>query len=407
MARRSTRVRFPGASGNELAARLEVPAGKPRAFVLFAHCFTCSKDLKSVGWISRALVDRGLGLLRFDFTGLGESAGDFADTNFSSNIEDLVAAADWLREHHEAPAVLVGHSLGGAAVLAGAHRIPESRAVATIGAPSEPVHLTETLLAAAPGLEEGAGDEAVEVRLAGRPFRIKRQLVEDLEESRLSAAIGSLGRALLIFHSPVDEVVGIDHARKIYKAARHPKSFVSLDGADHLLLGREDDARFVGEVLASWAARYFQAEAPEAVEPAHGEVVVTGGGPGYETRIQAGEHVLIADEPRSVGGEDLGPGPYELLLAALGACKSMTMRMYAARKEWPLEDTEVRLRHSRIHAEDCAECETEKGKLDQIEVELAVDGPLTEEQRERILAIAERCPVHRTLKSEVRIVERR
>jgi len=402
--RKSIKVQFPGASGEQLAARLEVPTRGARAYALFAHCFTCSKDLKSVGWITRSLVARGIGVLRFDFTGLGESEGDFADTNFSSNIDDLVAAADWLRENHEAPALLIGHSLGGAAVLAGAHRVPESVAVATIAAPSDPAHLKSLLTSGSSELEERG---EAEIQLAGRPFKIRSQLLEDLDGQKLPDAISGLERALLIFHSPTDETVGIDHARRIYKAARHPKSFISLDGADHLLLKRESDARYVGEVLASWAGRYLTEEAaPEAEESTQGEVVVTGGSEGFETHIRGGEHRLIADEPRSVGGHDVGPDPYTLLLSSLGACKSMTMQMYARRKGWPLENTEVRLRYARIHAEDCEECETEKGSVDQIEVDLAVEGPLTDEQRERILAIAERCPVHRTLTTETRIVEK-
>ncbi len=251
------RIRFPGALGGQLAARLERPPHKPIAYVLFAHCFSCSKDLRAAGWISRVLVERGLAVLRFDFTGLGESEGDFADTNFTSNLDDLVAAADYLRGNHEAPRILIGHSLGGAAVLAGAGRIPESVAVATIAAPSDTTHLADTILHMAPDLSEQG---EVEVRLGGRPFRIKTQLVDDLRHQNLTVAIQNLRRALLVLHSPVDEIVGIDHAHRIFEAARHPKSFVSLDGADHLLLRREPDARYVAEVLVAWAGRYLEGD---------------------------------------------------------------------------------------------------------------------------------------------------
>lgn len=404
MKTRSERVRFPGAFGDELAARVELPAAEPRAWALFAHCFTCSKDLKAVGHLSRSLAERGIAVLRFDFTGLGESAGDFADTNFTSNLENLLAAAEFMRREYQAPQVLIGHSLGGSAMLAVAGRIPEARAVATIGAPSDTDHVRGTLLSQAPELDSA---EEAEVNLAGRPFRIRRQLLEDLADHRLQRAIGDLGRPLLILHSPTDLIVDIDHARRIYKAARHPKSFISLDGADHLLLERDSDARFVGEILAVWSGRYVEGAEREDAAPEeipHGEVRVVGGPEGFANRVSAGRHTLAADEPLSVGGTDTGPGPYDLLLASLGACKSMTMRMYADRKGWPLERTEVRLRHSRIHAEDCADCETEKGRIDQIAVELGVEGDLDEEQRQRILDIAERCPVHRTLTTETKIV---
>jgi len=250
----STLVRFPGAFGEDLAARIDRPETEPRAWALFAHCFSCSKELKPVTRISRALVERGVGVLRFDFTGLGESEGDFADTNFSSNLDDLVAAADYAREHLGAPRLLIGHSLGGAAVLAAASRIPESAAVATIGAPSDTEHLGDTILRSNPEIESRG---EAEVSLGGRPFRVKQQLLDDLRGHDLDESIGGLGRALLIFHSPVDEVVGIDHAGRIYKAARHPKSFVSLDDADHLLLRDESDSRYVAEVLAAWTSRYL------------------------------------------------------------------------------------------------------------------------------------------------------
>jgi uncharacterized OsmC-like protein/pimeloyl-ACP methyl ester carboxylesterase len=401
MPRKSEKVRFPSAQGTPLVGRLERPPGETRAYALFAHCFTCSKDLKAVGWLSRALVDRGFAVLRFDFTGLGESEGDFADTNFSSNLDDLRAAVDFLRQEYQAPALLIGHSLGGAAVLAMAGEVAEVRAVATVGAPSNTDHLRDTLLDAAPELE--SADEA-KVTLAGRSFRIKRQLLEDLAEDPVRQRVREMGKALLILHSPVDEVVGIDHARRIYEAARHPKSFVSLDDADHLLT-RERDARYAAEVLAVWASRYLEEES--SVETAAdrptleaGFVQVEGGAEGYANRVYTARHQLAADEPTSVGGTDTGPNPYEFLLAALGTCTAMTLRMYADRKEWPLEGVKVRLHHEKIHAQDCADCATEKGKIDRLSRGLEILGPLSEAQRQRLLEIADRCPVHRTLTSE-------
>jgi len=403
---RRERLKFPGATGGELVGRLERPNGEPTAFALFAHCFTCSKDLKAVGWISRTLAERGIAVFRFDFTGLGESAGDFADTNFTSNLGDLVAAGRFLAERYEAPKVLIGHSLGGAAVLAAARAIPGAAAVATIGAPSDTEHLGEMLLSKAPEIE--ATGEA-EVRLAGRSFKITRQLLDDLAGQTLAECIAGLGKPLLVFHSPVDEVVGVDHARHIYEAARHPKSFVSLDDADHLLTDPRD-ARYVGEVLAAWAGRYVESGAPElaerGLEGPQGQVTVIGGGvgEGFAQEVFARDHRLRADEPASVGGTDTGPTPYDLLLAALGTCTSMTVRMYAERKGWPLEGVRVTLSHSRVHAKDCAHCEAKEGRIDRIDRSVGVLGELDDEQRARLLEIADKCPVHKTLKGEIDIL---
>lgn len=401
---RRDRVRFPGADGVELVGRLERPDGEIEAYALFAHCFTCSKDLKAAGWISRALVERRIAVFRFDFTGIGESAGDFENTNFSSNVQDLEAAAEFLRREHEAPKILIGHSLGGAAVLAAAASIPEAVAVATLGAPSDTEHLKDTLLRQAPELEE---KDQAEVTLGGRSFRIKQQLLRDLESGHMQGAISSLGKALLIFHSPVDDIVHVDHARRIYMAAKHPKSFVSLDDADHLL-SRQSDARYVGEVLAAWAGRYVETGEPEleerSAEGSLGQVVVTGGASGFAQEVVARRHVLAADEPESLGGTDTGPTPYDLLLAALGTCTSMTLRMYADHKKWPLAGVRVALDHGRIHAEDCAHCESKSGKLDRIDRRIEVLGDLSPEQRQRLLEIADKCPVHKTLKGEIDVV---
>ena len=399
---RSTNIRFPGTNGQALSARVEKPPGEVRAWCILAHCFTCSKDLKPLGHISSALTAEGFGVLRFDFTGLGQSEGEFEDTNFSSNLEDLVAAADYLRAEHAAPSLLVGHSLGGAAVLAATRRIPEVEAVATIAAPADPTHVVRHFDDRRHEIEERG---EAEVEIAGRRFKIRRQLLDDLEAQTLERCIRELGRPLLVFHSPIDGVVGIDNARRIFEAAKHPKSFVSLDDADHLLLDTRD-SRYVGAVLAAWAGRYVTGPpaAEEDERPAEGEVWTEIGADGYTTTVRAGHHTLLADEPEEVGGEDLGPSPYDLLLAGLGACTTMTLRMYADRKGWPLDGVRVRLTHSRIHAKDCEECETKDGQVSRIDRRVHVEGDLDADQRHRLFEIANRCPVHRTLENEIHIV---
>ncbi|MFB6271855.1 MAG: alpha/beta fold hydrolase [Salinibacter sp.] len=391
-------LHFENPDGDALAARLDLPEGEPPcAFALFAHCFTCSKDLRAVGAISRALNRQSIAVLRFDFTGLGESEGDFADTNFSSNVDDLVAAADYLTEHYEAPRILVGHSLGGAAVLQTAHRIEAAEAVATIAAPHDPGHVTHLLDDA---VEDIRAKGEAQITLAGRTFTIRKQFLDDLAATQMDETIGTLDQALMIFHSPVDQTVGVDNAAKIFQAAKHPKSFISLDDADHLLT-TPSDAEYVGDTLGAWAGKYVD-RSRTAPEHPEGQVT-TRTREAYRTEIQAGRHSLVADEPQDVGGDDTGPSPYDYLLMALGSCTGMTLRMYADRKEWPLDKTIVRLSHDRIHAKECEDCETGDGRIDHVTREIDVRGDLTESQRERLLEIANKCPVHRTLHSEVKV----
>jgi uncharacterized OsmC-like protein/alpha/beta superfamily hydrolase len=402
----STRVDFPGSQGALLAARLDTPEQAPRAWAVFAHCFTCSKDTKAAAYIAQALVEAGYGVLRFDFTGLGGSGGDFANTHFSSNVDDLVAAADWLRAHHGEPAVLVGHSLGGAAVLAATHRIPQAKAVATIGAPFDPAHVAHQF-----GddlkLVEMHGEATV--TLAGRPFVIRRAFLDDLAGQPQADRIRGLRRPLMVLHAPRDSVVDVENARAIFEAAVHPKSFVSLDGADHLL-NREADARFAAGVIAAWASRYLPALAKAqpadagATEP--GTVVVETGAAALAVQIGSGRHRWLADEPATLGGNDAGPSPYDLLVAALGACTAMTLRLYAAHKQWPLDKVRVALRHEKIHAADCEHCESRDGRIDRIERTIELEGPLDDTQRHKLLEIADKCPVHRTLHGEVDVQTR-
>lgn len=402
MVQRSEKITFTGAQGGQLAARLDLPEGEPRAYALFAHCFTCSKDIFAASRIAAALSARGIAVLRFDFTGLGHSEGEFANTNFSSNVADLLRAAEHLRETWQAPRIVIGHSLGGAAVLAAAHEIPEAVAVVTIGAPAAPAHVQHLFQAS---LEEIEAAGEAEVQIGGRPFRVKKHFLEDISQARVTGRLGELRKALLVFHAPRDQTVGIENAGEIFGAAKHPKSFISLDDADHLL-SRKADSVYVAEVISAWAERYLPDEAQAAsAEPAEGRVVVTETGDGpFAQRITAGRHVLAADEPPSIGGKDSGPTPYDLLLAGLGACTAMTVRMYAGRKKWPLERVSVELSHEKIHAQDCADCETQEGRIDRIERRIAFAGALDAEQRQRLLEIADKCPVHRTLESEVKVV---
>jgi uncharacterized OsmC-like protein/fermentation-respiration switch protein FrsA (DUF1100 family) len=400
------RFQFTGEGGHRLAAALDLPEREPIAYALFAHCFTCGKDVLGARRIAAALAAKGIAVLRFDFTGLGSSEGDFANSTFSSNVTDLVHAAEYLRANRMGPAILIGHSLGGAAILAAAGRIPEARAVVTIAAPSDPVHVTGLFR---DRIEDIRKHGEVEVALAGRPFHIKREFLDDIAEHNLMAQVTGLHKALLIMHSPTDDTVGIDNATRIFVAARHPKSFVSLAGADHLLSGKRDSV-YAADVIAAWSTRYLDPVMPEPAadlgEAPRNVVVRETRNGKFQQVVAVGPHRLLADEPVAAGGEDSGPGPYDFVLAGLGACTSMTMRLYADRKSLPLERVTVTLRHSRIHAEDCAECETKAGMLDQIDRIIAMEGDLDAEQRARLMDIADKCPVHRTLTSEVRIVTR-
>jgi putative redox protein len=401
---RSDKVEFRGSSGDLLAGRLDRPVGRPRAFGLFAHCFTCSKDVFAAQRIATGLAERGIAVLRFDFTGLGGSAGDFGNTNFSSNVADLVAAADFLRAQYEAPKILIGHSLGGAAVRLAAVKIPECAAVATLNAPFDPQHVQHLF---ADSLEAIKRQGAAKVTLAGRSFTLRKDFVDDLMTHAPAENLRQLKRALLIFHATQDQIVGIENARLAYEAALHPKSFFALDGADHFISNRED-ASYVADLLAAWINRHIDRDPAIAVPMAGpGTVVVTGAGEGlFPQLISAHGHRLRADEPVELGGTDSGPSPYDFLLAGLGACSAMTLKMYAERKKWPLQNVEVTLRHGKIHAVDCAECETKAGMLDHIERVIRLHGPLDTEQKARLLEIADKCPVHRTLTSEIRIETR-
>jgi len=399
------RIKFKNRKNFDLTGIVQLPEKKPKAFILFAHCFTCSKNIKALTHISDALVKNGLGVLRFDFTGLGESEGDFSDTNFSSNIEDLVDAASYMEEHFEAPSALIGHSLGGAAVLAAAGDIKSCGAVITIAAPSSPDHILRHI----ENVEEIEQSGVATVSIAGRDFNIKKQFLDDLEKQALGEKIKKLNMPLLILHSPFDMIVGIDNATEIFLAAKHPKSFVSLDNADHMLSDHNDSSN-AGNLIASWVGKYITSNDKQTsdsfVRLNGNQVAVATEMSGFFSTINAGGHYFYADEPISEGGTDNGPSPYELLLASLGSCTNMTLKMYADRKNIPLEKVISRLSHEKIHAEDCLDCETEKGRIDRIEKEIELTGDLTPAQEKRLYEISERCPVHRTLNSEISIISK-
>lgn len=393
----STTVHFRNADGEALAGILDRPAGPVRAFALFAHCFTCSKDLKAVRHLANALNGAGIAVLRFDFTGLGESEGDFSASNFSANVADLERAAGWMREEGMAPSLLIGHSLGGTAVLAAAARIEGIEALVTIGSPASPDHVRKLFRD-----DEGriASDGEAEVDLGGRPFTVRKQFLEDLEAHSLPDSVADLRIPLLVMHSPRDTQVSVDEAGRIFAAAKHPKSFVSLDDADHLL-SREDDARYAAHVLAAWASRYTSDAVTSAADDA--AVIATTTKDGFRTELLMAGHQQVADEPESLGGSNEGPSPYDYLAASLASCTTMTLQMYARRKQLSLESAVARVTHRRVHARDCADCDTKDGRIDEFTRELTLVGDLDDDARNRLVEIADRCPVHRTLHGEIKV----
>ncbi len=397
------RLEFENSNGETLAGLLELPEHHNgiTGFGLFAHCFTCGKDIAAASRISRALAARGIAILRFDFTGLGNSDGDFSNTNFSSNIDDLVSAAQALQDQYQAPQILIGHSLGGAAVLAAASRLESVKAVVTIGAPATAEHVKHLFKQQSETIQREG--EAV-VLLGTREFSIRQQFLQDIDQYSNTEQIRELDAALLVMHSPIDNVVSIDEAERIYQSAIHPKSFISLDRADHLL-SKASDAEYAATMIASWASRYLAFELEEQVEQqpdlVDGEILITEQNQRFLRGMYSNQHFLRADEPLKYGGSDLGPSPYDLLLMSLGACTSMTLRMYANHKKLPLEDVEIRLLHERVHAEDCIDCEH---RIERITRRITLHGALDDEQRQRLLEIADRCPVHRTLENDPQIV---
>ncbi|MEO1045120.1 MAG: bifunctional alpha/beta hydrolase/OsmC family protein [Pseudomonadota bacterium] len=396
----SQKIDFTNAKDIKLSGTLELPAAGPvRGYALFAHCFTCTQASHGARRISEALGGMGIATLRFDFTGLGRSEGDFADSHFSSNVSDIIAAAEYLTGTYQGPALLIGHSLGGAAVIAAAEHVPSARAVITLGAPFAVDHVLGQL---GDAVERITQDGEGEVTIGGRPFYVNRDFIDNAHGQDQAARLGKLRRALLVLHSPTDTIVGIDEARQIYEAAKHPKSFVSLPDADHLLTDA-DQARYVAAIIAAWAVPHIATEAQDQQAgdaTAEGEVLVESAGGKFSQRVTAGAHSFIADEPLSFGGSNLGPTPYDLLLAGLGSCTTMTIQMVAKREKIPLDHVNVTVRHKRCHSEDCQEAGRGRPRIEIIERDLHFTGALDEAQRARLLEIADKCPVHRTLEAD-------
>lgn len=393
----SQKVTFKNNRGQVLSGKLELPMiKKPYPFAIFAHVFTGNKNLKAARHISRALNLEGIAVLRFDFTGLGESEGDFSNTNFSTNVDDIKAASQFLTDNFEAPTIIIGHSLGGAAALYAGAEMDSVKAVATLGAPFQPEHVKHLIGDSVAEIEEKG---AAIITVDNREFTIRKQFIEDLSRKDTLEIIEDFDKALLILHSPQDLVVEIENAAKIYHAAKHPKSFVTLNGANHML-NNKDDAFYAGSVIGSWVQRYVEKAKEEKLSTTK-QVMVKLENDGFTTEIMAGRHGLVADESEALGGNDFGPSPYELLNASLGACTAMTLQMYAKRKKWPLETVKVHLSFDRRYSEDCGTCDDPRSKISHFEVCIHLEGDLSEEQRNRLLEIAEKCPVHKTLGQEV------
>lgn len=395
------KVSFKNKQNEDLAGHLELPKNqKPHNFVIFAHCFTCNKNYNTVRIIGRALANAGFGVLRFDFTGLGESEGDFENTNFSGNVDDLVVAASYLKENYMAPTLLIGHSLGGAAVIFAAAKIPSVKAVTVINSPSNPAHVRNLLESSASEIMQSG--KAV-INLGGINFTIKKQFLDDLENKPLTELVHDFEKALLILHTPQDAVVSIKNAEEIFKAARHPKSFVSLDGADHLL-SKKEDSQYAGNIISVWASRYVDIPKEEEIISQKEVAASLDSEDKFTTYMRLGDHNLIADEPTVFGGNNFGPSPYQYISAALAACTAMTIQMYARRKKWDVLNVTVHVDHSQEHAVDCKNCEDDSAKMDTLLRDISFEGSLSEEQRSRLLEIADKCPVHRTLSSRMQII---
>lgn len=395
------KVTFTNREGEELVGRLELPIDqRPHNFVVFAHCFTCTKNLIAIRNIARELVREGFGVLRFDFTGLGESEGEFENTNFSGNVDDLVDAANYLKEEYTAPTLIIGHSLGGSAAIFAAEQIPSVKAVAVISSPSNPEHVKNLVK---DDIETIRKNGKARVNIGGRDFTLKKQFLDDIKNHPLTEVVANFRKSLLILHSPQDRIVGIENAKDLFIAAWHPKSYISLDGMDHMLSGQEN-SHYVGKVITGWAMRYVSMPKGETLQSNKQVAARLDNTEKFTTYMKLGDHNALADEPTTYGGNNFGPSPYEYLSGALASCTAMTVQMYARRKKWNLENITVHIDHSKEHAVDCENCESSSAKIDTFTKTIKIEGDLTREQKERLMEIADRCPVHRTLISSVQII---
>jgi uncharacterized OsmC-like protein/alpha/beta superfamily hydrolase len=395
------KITFLNQDNQELVGRLELPINQhPHNFAIFAHCFTCNKNLSAVKNISRELTANGFGVLRFDFTGLGESDGNFENTNFSGNVEDLISASRFLEKEYKLPSLLIGHSLGGAAAIFAASELPSIKAVATICTPSNPKHVKHLIQSS---VEEIKATGEANVNIGGGPFTIKKQFLDDIETKSLPNIAKNLRKALLVMHSPQDTTVGIENAEEIYLAARHPKSFVTLDGANHLLMKKEDSV-YVGSLIATWAKRYISIPKIETVKTTHQAVASLDAEDGFTTQMTVGSHTMMADEPTSFGGNDFGPSPYEFVSAGLSACTAMTVQMYVKRKGWDLQNIEVHTSHTKVAKQFVENGEQKEIKVDTFNREIKLKGNLDDKQIQRMLQIADKCPVHKTLHSDIEVI---
>ena len=392
-------ITFINSVGVKLAATIEHPAVPVKYYAIFAHCFTCGKDIIAASRVSKMLAARGVAVMRFDFTGIGDSDGDFTETNFSSNVQDLISASNFLRDKFDAPQLLIGHSLGGTAAIHAASEIPECKAVATIGSPATPNHLLDNFPDEVETIEnKGVAD----INFGPKVFKIKKQFIDDLNTQSVISKISKLRKAILIMHSPIDRIVSIDEASRIFVAAKHPKSFITLDNADHLL-DNVDDAQYVSETIIAWANRYIEKEKNIQNSAQKGEIIVGEGNHKFLREVSSDDHFWWSDEPKAVGGDNLGPDPYEQLLSALGTCTSMTMRMYANHKGWKVDDIQIQLSHSRQHTSDSEKIDDDNSKLEVVTKLVSISGELDEVQRKRLIEIADRCPVHKTLLGNFKI----
>lgn len=399
---KSKKISFRNQFGELLSARIEFPPeGQIKAYAIFAHCFTCGKSQYAARHIARQLALNNIAVLRFDFTGIGESEGAFSETNFTSNISDIEEAAEYLADHYEPASLLIGHSWGGTAALVAAGNLPEIKGVCTIGSPYDPAHIDHLLR---DHLDEINHKGHSHVKLGAKTIKIKRQFLDDISNYSEIGGIENLGKALLIFHSPQDRVVGIQNAAQIFKAARHPKSFLSLDQSDHML-SEKQFVHYTSNMIGNWAEHYLHIEPetkPSVKTPYQTVSRITD--EKYTTQIWSGNHHWIADEPKKAGGDNLGPSPYDMLSAALGTCTAMTLRMYANRKKWDLQEVEVHVENNKEHIEDLSDSDRPTAKIDVFRRYIEIKGDLDKKQMNRLLEIADKCPVHKTLSTSNKII---